>query len=107
MKWIVKIVEIKSYTLTCLWNDGKMRMVDLAGFIQEKAKNKENSYAQLLDKKRFEEAKCDGTTVYWDNGLEFEDYDGRIKKGPLDIAPEILFELTSDGKRIKTSFADI
>jgi len=34
------------------------------------------------------------------DGLEFEDYDGVIKKGPLDIAPEVLFEMTEEGKTL-------
>lgn len=101
MKWIEAIQEVNSYVVTCVWNDDVIREIDLTEFVLNKAKNPENSYAQLYDKARFSEVKCDGTTLYWDNGLEFEDYDGKIKKGPLDIAPEFLFELTKDGKRIK------
>ncbi|MEX0966391.1 MAG: hypothetical protein WD077_04075 [Bacteroidia bacterium] len=101
MKWIKSIKEINDYTVTCLWNDGVVRKIDLTEFIMEKAKNPENSYAQLADKKRFAEVKCDGSTLYWEKGLEFKDYDGKIKKGPLDIAHEVLFELTVAGKRIR------
>ncbi len=101
MKWIEKIKEVNPYIVTCQWSDGLTREIDLTEFILHKAENPENSYAQLYDKTRFAEVKCDGTTLYWDNGLEFEDYDGKIKKGPLDIAPELLFELTEDGKKIK------
>ncbi len=103
MKWIEKIKEVSPCLVTCLWNDGVTRDIDLTEFIIQKAENPENSYAQLYDKVRFAEVKCDGTTLYWDNGLEFEDYDGTIQKGPLDIAPELLFELTEEGKRMKTS----
>lgn len=108
MKWIENIKDVTPYIVTCLWNDGVTREVDLTEFILDKARNSENSYAQLYDEDRFAEVKCDGTTLYWDDGLEFEDYDGKTKKGPLDIAPELLFELTEDGKRIKrvpTSFS--
>ena len=102
MKWIEKIKAVNPYVVTCLWNDGIIRDVDLTKFILEMAANPENSYAQLRDKVRFSKVKCDGTTLFWEYGLEFEDYDGKIKKGPLDIAPELLFELTEDGKRLKT-----
>ena len=102
MKWIESIKSVDAYIVSCLWNDGVTRQVDLTKFILEKARNPENSYAQLRDKSRFAEVKCDGTTLYWDNGLEYEDYDGKIKIGPLDIAPELLFELTEDGRKIQT-----
>ncbi len=101
MKWIVAIKEVVPYRVTCEWNDGEVRDIDLKEFIESKAQNPENSYAQLKEKSRFEEVKCDGSTLYWENGLEYEDYDGQIKKGPLDISPEFLFGLTEDGKKIR------
>ncbi len=64
--------------------------------MEEKSINPENSYAQLLDKDRFILAKCDGTTIYWEDGIKYQDYDGKIKDGPLDIAPEVLLELSKD-----------
>jgi hypothetical protein len=103
MKWIVRIEEVEPYTVICEWNDGKVRSIDLNEFLLEKAENQENSYAQLRDKARFTEVKCDGTTLYWDDGLEYEDYDGQIKNGPLDIAPELLFELTEEGKKMNVT----
>ncbi len=100
MKWIKKIIEVDEYSVTCLWNDEVVRTIHLEEFILEKANNPQNSYAQLAEKARFSEVRSDGSTLYWENGLDFEDYDGMIKKGPLDIAPEVLFELTEDGKKI-------
>ncbi len=103
MKWIVEIKDIQAYKVTCKWNDDKIREIDLTQFVISKAKNHKNSYAQLLDKNRFNEVKCDGTTLYWENGLKYEDYDGTIKNGPLDIAPEVLFELTAEGQLLKSN----
>ena len=100
MKWIEKITEVSPYSVTCLWNDGITRATHLEKFIIDKAQNPKNSYAQLMDKDRFAEVKCDGSTLYWDDGLEFEDYDGKVKKGPLDIAPELLFEMTAEGEKL-------
>jgi len=100
MKWIEKISNVSPYSVTCVWNDGVSRVVNLEEFLIKKAVNPENSYAQLLDKKRFVEVKCDGSTLYWESGLEFEDYDGAMKRTPLDIAPEILYELTEEGKSL-------
>jgi hypothetical protein len=48
----------------------------------------------LKNKKRFSEAKCDGTTLYWENGIKMKDIDGKEKPGPLDIDPEVLFEMS-------------
>lgn len=98
MKWIEKIISATPYIVICQWNDGKIRAVDLEDFILEKSRNPDNSYAQLNDSDRFLEVKCDGSTLFWESGIEFEDLDGSKKKGPLDIAPERLFEFTEDGK---------
>ncbi len=103
MKWIEKIINATPYVVTCQWNDGKIREVDLEEFILDKSRNPENSYTQLREVSRFLEVKCDGSTLSWEDGLEFEDFDGSIKKGPLDIAPERLFEFTDDGKVLLVS----
>lgn len=101
MKWILKIVNIEPYTITCLWNNNEIRTIDLKKFINEKRKNPNNSYYQLIDKDRFFKVKCDGTTIYWENGLKMKDYDGTEKLGPLDIDPDFLFEMSySDSKKI-------
>ncbi|MBA7540888.1 hypothetical protein ES705_33191 [subsurface metagenome] len=101
MKWIIKILDIEPYTITCLWNNNEIRTVDLSNFINEKAKNPKNSYYQLKDKDRFFQVKCDGSTIYWENGLKMKDYDGKEKLGPLDIDPDFLYEMSySDTKKI-------
>ena len=94
MNWIVKILDIKPYTVTCLWNDGEVRNVDFAGFIKRKSLSPENSYTQIKNKNRFSEVKCDGTTLYWENGIVMKDYDGSDVPGPLDVDPEVLFEMS-------------
>ena len=94
MKWIVEILKKEPFTITCRWNDNTIAAIDLNEFIHEKSKNPENSYAQLRNEERFLQVKCDGTTLYWENGIVFKDLDGSLKPGPLDIAPEILYEFT-------------
>ncbi len=94
MKWIKKIIEVKPYTVTCMWNDDEIRKIDLAEFIQRHAKNKNHSYYQLADKNRFSDVKCDGTTLYWENGIVIMDYDGTEKSGPLDIDPDFLYSIS-------------
>jgi hypothetical protein len=94
MNWIVKILKIEPYTITCMWNDNEVRSIDLSGFLAKYSGNPKNSYYQLLDKNRFLQAKCDGSTIYWENGLRMKDFDGSIKPGPLDFDPQVLFEMT-------------
>ena len=94
MKWIEEILDINEYKIQCLWNDGIARTVDLKQFISEKSGNGENSYSILQDKNYFKSAKCDGNSIYWENGINFTDTDGKIKPGSLDISPEVLFEMS-------------
>jgi hypothetical protein len=94
MKWILKIFESNPYQVICLWNDGVTRTVSLEEFLIEKSKNPNNSYSQLLNKKRFSEVKCDGTTLYWENGITMMDADDQLKPAALDIDPDVLFEMT-------------
>lgn len=94
MKWITKIIESEPYKITCQWNDVKIRVIDLEELIKRKGAKPGSSYYQLKDKKRFNEVKCDGTTIYWENGIIIKDYDGTEKPGPLDIDPEVLYEIS-------------
>jgi len=95
MHWIIKIVSKEPYKVTCHWNDQIIRTIDLEPFLRKKSVKPFNSYSQLLNIDRFLEVKCDGTTLYWENGIIMKDIDGRQKTAPLDIDPEVLFEMTS------------
>ena len=94
MHWITKIIRKEPYKVTCRWNDQIIRTIDLEPFLLNKAVNSYNSYAQLLDNDRFLEVKCDGTTLYWEDGIMMTDLNGRQQPAPLDIDPEVLFEMT-------------
>jgi len=98
MNWIVEIISKEPYKVTCRWNDNNINTIDLHGFIIEKSKNANNSYSQLINKDRFLQVKCDGSTLYWENGINYQDIDGKIKPGPLDIAPELLYEMSLNKK---------
>ena len=96
MKWIEKIVNIENFKVNTLWNDGKIRSIDLKEFIESKSQNPKSSYAKLLDLSVFELVKCDGTSLYWDDLLIAKDIDGSEISAPLDISPEFLFELAKE-----------
>lgn len=101
MKWITKIINVKPYKITCIWNNGEIRVIDMEEFINKKGLNPKSSFFQLKDKKRFLEVKSDGTTIYWEKGIKMTDHAGKIMSGPLDIDPEVLYEM-SKGKSEKT-----
>lgn len=103
MKWILKIIEIQPYRVTCVWNDNIMRTIDLESFIMNASRNPANSYSQLIDKKRFSEVKCDGTSLYWDNGINITDIDGSRKTAALDIDPEVLFNMAVQTPLVRIS----
>ncbi len=101
MKWILKIMDVDPYTITCLWNNNEIRTIDLKKLIDEKGSSPHSSYYQLLDKERFYQVKCDGTTIYWENGIKMKEIDGTEKLGPLDIDPDFLYEISyKDLKKI-------
>ncbi len=98
MKWIQEILDVEPYKVTCLWNDNVIRIIDLEPFLRKKFQNPNDSYTQLKNKKRFQEVKCDGTTLHWENGINMTDIDGSIKLAPLDIDPDVLFDMTVSEK---------
>lgn len=100
MKWIVKIIELENYNIKTLWNDNIIRDIDLFDFIKSKTDNQNSSYLPLLDYGIFSKVKCDGTTLYWENLIDYKDYDGTIKKGNLDISPELLFDISVPMKKL-------
>jgi hypothetical protein len=94
MNWIIKIISKEPFKVTCRWNDQIIRTIDLEAFLRRKSTKPFNSYSQLLDKERFLEVKCDGTTLYWDKGIIMTDVNGRQQPAPLDIDPDVLFNMT-------------
>jgi len=101
MKWILKILNIQQYKITCLWNDNQVRTIDLTHFIDEKSRNPESSYGKLKDQSLFLNAKCDGSTIYWENQIIMTDYDHVEKLGPLDIDPDFLYGLSYSDQDIR------
>lgn len=94
MKWIEKIVDVSNYKVKALWSDGIVRLVDFENFIKHKTQAKHSSYSKLLDTSEFARIKCDGTTLYWEDLISYKDIDGTVKTGNLDIAPELVYDLS-------------
>lgn len=95
MNWIEKIIEVRNYTIKALWNDGLEREINLIDFLNKKAKITNSSYNKILDLDEFSKVKCDGTTLYWENMIEYKDIDGSVHIGNLDISPELLYDIST------------
>jgi hypothetical protein len=78
-----------------------VRTTDLEGFLKTADKDLNNSYKQLSDKNRFSEVKCDGSTLYWENGITMKDLNGKLTPAALDIDPDVLFDLTTNSNPFK------
>lgn len=100
MKWIEEIINVEDYKIQVLWNDKVLRTIDLTDFLNSKTKNSNSSYTPLLENSIFQSVKCDGTTLYWENLIEYKDIDGSIHKGNLDISPELLYEIAVSNIKI-------
>lgn len=87
---IKQILSIEPYKVTCLWNTGEVREVDLQAAINES--KPQSPVAKLADKQLFKQVKTDGRTLYWDDLLTMIDYDGSRKPAPLDFDPDVMYE---------------
>ena len=89
---IRQILSVYPYKVTCLWNTGEVREVDLQPFLTDSATKPNSPVNGLIDKQLFEQVKTDGRTLYWDNLLTMIDYDGIRKPAPLDFDPDVLYK---------------
>jgi hypothetical protein len=89
---ISQILSVVPYKVTCLWNTGEIREVDLQPLLIDSATRPNSPVNRLLDKRLFEQVKTDGRTLYWDNLLTMIDYDGSQHLAPLDFDPDVMYE---------------
>lgn len=72
----IKEVEyLDGYKLKIYFNDKKVKIVDLEKLI----KRGKNMFLQLVDLEYFKSVRCDGTTIYWPNGV--------------DLCPDVLYAI--------------
>jgi hypothetical protein len=95
--FVEKLMSVRPYRLTLLFNTGEVRMVDLESFLREKAGTSVNAYQMLLDPRTFCRARFDpeSRTVCWD-GLAREITTERTEQpAPLDLCPDVLYRLST------------
>ncbi|CAG5073165.1 hypothetical protein DYBT9623_04668 [Dyadobacter sp. CECT 9623] len=84
--YIQKIVAVKDYTVSCLFNTGELRVVDLEKVIEKYRKINDGLISQLADPDYFKSVKLDSYgTLIWENGVDF-DPDNLYKMSEAEIA---------------------
>ncbi|MBK6815296.1 MAG: DUF2442 domain-containing protein [Saprospiraceae bacterium] len=91
---VIKIIEIKGFDVTVLFNNGKILTIDFYSWIVPRAAGK-NIYTQLLKENIFNTIGCNGITLYWPDLAEVTLLDGTIQPAEFDLDPLMLYEFAS------------
>jgi len=93
---IRKIVNVKPYTIVCEWTNGEIRAIILEEKIREWSIEPGSVYKNLLTASIFNKVKLDAEshTLYWNGLIKMTDDNGKSFNAPLDIDPEVLYQLS-------------
>ena len=84
--YIKKIVAVQDFKVSCLFNTGETRTVDLRPIIEKYSKIQDGLVSKLADTNYFRKVKLDSYgTLSWDNGVDF-DPDNLYKMSEKEIA---------------------
>jgi hypothetical protein len=88
---IQNITNIDLYSITCIWNDGKERMID---FEKLMADYPEKLKGLILNPKTFKNIKYNQVTksVYFPNIINGKDENDHEILGELDFCPDVLYQ---------------
>ncbi|TDE11564.1 DUF2442 domain-containing protein [Dyadobacter psychrotolerans] len=87
LHYIKKIVNIQDYSVTCLFNTGEVRVIDLKNVIEKYSKINDGLISRLAEKSYFDTVQLDSYgTLYWENGVDF-DPDNLYKISHPEIVP--------------------
>lgn len=102
MHRIKKIRSIKPFEITCEWNNGEVRTIQMEDKLLEWADESGSVYKKLLDKKTFmmAELNSETKTLFWDGLIKIVNGNGEMCDAPLDIDPEILYQLSIPAEQI-------
>lgn len=71
--YIEKILSIRNYTVTCLFNTGEARIIDLTDVIEKYSKINDGLISSLSNEAYFKTVGLDSYgTLQWDNGVDFD-----------------------------------
>ena len=94
MKYITKILSIENYRIETEWSDSQIRIIDLETFVLSKSSNPYSTIAKLADLNVFNRVKCGNDTLYWEGLINYVNEFGNECVGDLDLAPELLLDLS-------------
>lgn len=73
LRYITNIIEVRDYAVTCLFNTGETRVVNLRAIIEKYRRINDGLISQLSDPTYFKTVKLDSYgTLTWDNGVDFD-----------------------------------
>ncbi|PSL29221.1 DUF4160 domain-containing protein [Dyadobacter jiangsuensis] len=81
------IIQVRDYAVTCEFNNGEIRSVNLKEIIEKYRKINDGLISKLSDQNYFKTVKLDSYgTLTWDNGVDF-DPDNLYRMSEKEIAP--------------------
>ena len=84
--YIKKIVSIHDYAISCLFNTGEVRVIDLKDTVEKYKHINDGLISELVDKEYFKSVQVDSYgTLHWNNGVDF-DPDNLYKSSKILIA---------------------
>jgi hypothetical protein len=97
MKFIEKLLAVRPYRLTLQFNTGEIRVADLEPTLRAKGTSAQSAYAQLFEPATFARARLDAEsrTVCWDGLAREITAGGTEKDAPLDLCPDVLYEIST------------
>jgi hypothetical protein len=97
MHFVEKLVSVRPYRLTLLFNTGEVRVVELESFLRTKGGTPHSAYQSLLDPATFCRARLDpeSRTVCWDGLAREITGEGTDQPAPLDLCPDVLYGLST------------
>ena len=73
LHYIQKIIDVEERTVTCLFNTGEVRAVDLTPVVEKYRTINDGLVSQLADETYFKTVQLDSYgTLLWDNGVDFD-----------------------------------
>jgi hypothetical protein len=89
LHYITKIISIQDYTVSCLFNTGEVRKINLETVIQKYRKINDGLVSKLSDKTYFNTVQLDSYgTLHWDNNVDF-DPDNLYAMSEPDLSSQI------------------
>jgi hypothetical protein len=97
MHFVEKLVAVRPYRLTLLFNTCEIRVVELESFLRTKGGTPHSAYQSLLDPATFCRARLDlqSRTVCWDGLAREITGDGTDQPAPLDLCPDVLYGMST------------